>query len=94
MDVFKEIEFSKIRDEFYNLAMSDFRHGMTVNVMNEVLKSYDQDRTMPQINSPEKLEKFRQEILAGRDQDRPCISICAGAGCIASGADEVIEAFK
>jgi hypothetical protein len=42
MDVFKEIEFSKIRDEFYNLAMSDFRHGMTVNVMNEVLKSYEE----------------------------------------------------
>ena len=49
---------------------------------------------MPQINSPEELEKFRQEILSRRDPDMPCISICAGAGCIASGADEVIAAFK
>jgi NADH-quinone oxidoreductase subunit F len=45
-------------------------------------------------DSPEELENFRQEILSKRDPDTPCISICAGAGCIASGADEVIAAFK
>jgi len=49
---------------------------------------------MARLNSPEELEKFRQEILSKRDPKKPCISICAGAGCIASGADEVIEAFK
>jgi len=49
---------------------------------------------MARLNSPEELENFRQEILSKRDPNRPCISICAGAGCIASGADEVIEAFK
>ncbi len=46
------------------------------------------------LNSPEELEKFRQEILSKRDPNKPCISICAGAGCIASGASEVIAAFK
>jgi NADH:ubiquinone oxidoreductase subunit F (NADH-binding)/NAD-dependent dihydropyrimidine dehydrogenase PreA subunit/(2Fe-2S) ferredoxin len=40
------------------------------------------------------LENFRHEILSKRDPDRPCISICAGSGCVASGANEVIEAFR
>jgi NADH-quinone oxidoreductase subunit F len=49
---------------------------------------------MAQLNSPEELEKFRQEVVSRRDPNTPCISICAGAGCIASGASEVIAAFK
>jgi len=49
---------------------------------------------MARINSPEELEKVRQVILSRSDPNTPCISICAGAGCIASGADEVITAFK
>jgi NADH:ubiquinone oxidoreductase subunit F (NADH-binding)/(2Fe-2S) ferredoxin/Pyruvate/2-oxoacid:ferredoxin oxidoreductase delta subunit len=49
---------------------------------------------MPRINSPEELEKVRQEIVSRRDASKPCISICAGAGCVASGATEVIAAFK
>ncbi|RUA03353.1 MAG: NADH-quinone oxidoreductase subunit F [Deltaproteobacteria bacterium] len=49
---------------------------------------------MSQINSPAELDAFRKGILAKRDPETPCISICAGAGCIASGADEVIAAFE
>ena len=49
---------------------------------------------MPRINSPEEMEKLRQEIVSRTDPARPCISICAGAGCLASGASEVIAAFK
>ncbi len=49
---------------------------------------------MARLHSPEKLEEVRQEILSRRDPNTPCISICAGAGCIASGAGEVIAAFK
>ena len=49
---------------------------------------------MARLNSPEELHKFRQAILSKRDPDNQCISICAGAGCVASGADEVIAAFK
>jgi NADH-quinone oxidoreductase subunit F len=49
---------------------------------------------MPRINSPEELEKIRQEIVSRSDPGKPCISICAGAGCLASGAGEVIAAFK
>jgi len=49
---------------------------------------------MIRLNTREELEKFRQEILSKRDPNKPCISICAGAGCLASGASEVIVAFK
>jgi NADH-quinone oxidoreductase subunit F len=49
---------------------------------------------MVPLNSPEALEKFRQEILARRDPDHPVISICAGTGCLASGAGDVIAAFE
>lgn len=49
---------------------------------------------MSRINSPEELEKFRLEILSQRDPNQSRISICAGAGCVASGANEVIAAFK
>ncbi|MCG8568222.1 MAG: (2Fe-2S) ferredoxin domain-containing protein [Desulfobacterales bacterium] len=44
--------------------------------------------------TPEALETYRQTLLAQRDPEKPCVSICAGAGCIASGAGEVIEAFR
>ncbi len=49
---------------------------------------------MPLINSPAELEEFRQGVLAKRDPNAPCVSVCAGAGCVASGANEVIAAFK
>ncbi len=49
---------------------------------------------MSRINSPAELEEFRKGILSKRDPNTPCISICAGAGCIAFGAGEVIAAFK
>jgi NADH-quinone oxidoreductase subunit F len=49
---------------------------------------------MARLTSPEALENFRQDILLKKDPNKPCISICAGAGCIASGADAVIDAFE
>ena len=49
---------------------------------------------MPRINSTDELEKVRQDIGSRRDPNKPCISICAGAGCVASGASEVIAAFE
>ena len=49
---------------------------------------------MARVNSPDELEKARQGILSRRDPNTPCISICAGTGCIALGADQVIAAFK
>ena len=49
---------------------------------------------MAQLRTPQELEEYRQGLIAGRGSDRPCVSICAGAGCLASGAGEVITAFE
>ena len=49
---------------------------------------------MPRLSTPRQLEQHRQGLAAGRAANRPCVSICAGAGCLASGASEVIAAFK
>ena len=49
---------------------------------------------MPKTNSPTELEDLRREILSKRDSNKPCIAICAGTGCIAHGAQRVIDAFK
>lgn len=49
---------------------------------------------MARLNSPGELEKFRQEIQSKRDPNKTCISICTGAGCVASGANEALAALK
>ena len=49
---------------------------------------------MALLSSPELLEQHRQQILSRKVPTAPCISICAGAGCVASGAIEVIAAFE
>jgi len=49
---------------------------------------------MERIKSPEELEIVRQEILSRRDPNKPCISLCVGAGCVAAGATEVLAALK
>ncbi|MHC4779117.1 MAG: NADH-ubiquinone oxidoreductase-F iron-sulfur binding region domain-containing protein, partial [Planctomycetota bacterium] len=49
---------------------------------------------MARLNTPEELETARAEIRSRRDPGGPCVSICAGAGCLASGASEVIAAFS
>jgi NADH:ubiquinone oxidoreductase subunit F (NADH-binding)/(2Fe-2S) ferredoxin len=46
------------------------------------------------LNSPAELEQLRQDILAKRKSKKACISICAGAGCLATGAAKVIDAFN
>lgn len=43
--------------------------------------------------SPGDLEAFRQDILARRDPARPCVTVCAGTGCLAVGAAQVVSAF-
>jgi len=39
------------------------------------------------------LEDLRQSILQRRDPNKLCISVCAGTGCRASGAEAVVDAF-
>ena len=46
------------------------------------------------INSPLELEALGQSIVAKRDPDKPCVVLCAGTGCRAAGAEEVVDAFR
>src|SRR5208282_1828655 len=44
---------------------------------------------MAQINTPAELEEFRKGILSKRDANKPCITLCSGSACNASGSGEV-----
>jgi NADH:ubiquinone oxidoreductase subunit F (NADH-binding)/(2Fe-2S) ferredoxin/NAD-dependent dihydropyrimidine dehydrogenase PreA subunit len=46
------------------------------------------------IRSLTQLEVLRQSVLTQRDPNRTCITVCAGTGCLASGAGEVIKVFR
>ena len=48
---------------------------------------------MPRLSSATDLERFRQEILARRDPNKPCVTICSGTGCHAYGSEKVSQAF-
>jgi NADH-quinone oxidoreductase subunit F len=49
---------------------------------------------MPRIDLPAELEELRKGILSKRDSNKPCITICAGTGCLALGNGGVISAFE
>ena len=48
---------------------------------------------MPLINSPAELEALRKDILSKRDPNKPCITLCAGSACLASGSGDVAESI-
>jgi NADH-quinone oxidoreductase subunit F len=45
------------------------------------------------LNSAADLEKFRKGILAKRDPNKLCVTVCSGTGCHAYGCGGVAEAF-
>jgi len=49
---------------------------------------------MPRINSPAELEELRKGILSNRDPNRPCITLCSGTACHASGSEEVAASIE
>jgi NADH-quinone oxidoreductase subunit F len=49
---------------------------------------------MPRIDSPADLEKLRKGILSKRDADRPCITLCSGSACHATGSGKVAESIE
>ena len=48
---------------------------------------------MPRLNSATDLEKLRKDILARRDPNKLCVTVCSGTGCHAYGCEGVAEAF-
>jgi NADH-quinone oxidoreductase subunit F len=49
---------------------------------------------MTVLKTTAELEQHRQAILATRKPGQPRVSVCAGAGCLATGAHQVIDAFN
>jgi len=49
---------------------------------------------MPRINSPAELEELRKDILSKRDPNKPCITLCSGTACHASGSEEVAASIE
>ena len=49
---------------------------------------------MPRIDSPADLEKFRKSILSKRDPEKPCITLCSGSACHATGSGKVAESIE
>ncbi|MBW1646159.1 MAG: SLBB domain-containing protein, partial [Deltaproteobacteria bacterium] len=49
---------------------------------------------MARINSPAELEEYRRELLAARDREKPCITLCTGSACLASGSAAVAASLE
>jgi len=49
---------------------------------------------MPRINSPAELEELRNDILSKRDPNKPCITLCSGTACHATGSEKVAAAIE
>jgi len=49
---------------------------------------------MPRINSCAELEVLRKDILSQRDPDKPCITLCSGSACHATGSGKVAAAIE
>ncbi len=49
---------------------------------------------MPRINSPAELEEFRKDIISKRDPNKPCITLCSGSACHASGSGKVAASLE
>ena len=49
---------------------------------------------MEKLRSPQELEALRGTCRQPGSGGRPCLSLCAGSGCTASGAQEVLQALR
>jgi NADH-quinone oxidoreductase subunit F len=49
---------------------------------------------MARVNSPEELEKLRQQIVSRRDPNKTCITLCSGTACNANGSAKIAEAIR
>ena len=49
---------------------------------------------MVRIKSPAELEELRKGILSKRDPNKPCITLCSGSACLASGSGEVAASLE
>jgi NADH:ubiquinone oxidoreductase subunit F (NADH-binding)/(2Fe-2S) ferredoxin len=48
----------------------------------------------PRLTSISNLRNLRQSLKGSRDGNKPCVTVCAGTGCQATNALEVVEKFR
>jgi NADH:ubiquinone oxidoreductase subunit F (NADH-binding)/(2Fe-2S) ferredoxin/Pyruvate/2-oxoacid:ferredoxin oxidoreductase delta subunit len=58
-----------------------------------VIEFPEKRKAMPGFKSAAELDRKREEILAQRESEKPCVTICSGTGCHAYGSEKVSEAF-
>jgi len=58
------------------------------------MKKNKKETKITKIKTPAELEQLRKSIIADQDPKKPCVTICKGTGCSASGAHEVETTFK
>ena len=46
------------------------------------------------LRSPQELEHLRATLVAARDPEKTCVTVCSGTGCLASGCKQVTAAFR
>jgi len=51
-------------------------------------------KKVSRIHSPAELEEFRKDILSKRDSQKPCITLCSGTACHATGSEKVSAAVE
>jgi len=49
---------------------------------------------MKKLKSPQDLAARQEELRSRRDPNAPCITICAGTGCLAYGTQKIIDRFR
>ena len=49
---------------------------------------------MPPIESPAALEDLRKDLISKRDPKRPCVTLCSGSACHASGSADVATSLE
>ena len=49
---------------------------------------------MNKIKRSKKLEELKRAIIEKRDFEKPCITVCGGTGCLASGSEKVTRGFS
>jgi NADH-quinone oxidoreductase subunit F len=49
---------------------------------------------MKKVKTPQELKSLQEEILNSRDPQKPCITICAGTGCLTYGSQKLVDNFR
>ena len=49
---------------------------------------------MKKVKTPQELKSFQEEIQNNRDPQKPCITICAGTGCLTYGSQKLVDNFR